>query len=233
MPVPVRATNAPGAEKVLFPKKLRKPLLAGLAAGLVLFALGDWAIVWGLSTKAANRRTQLAALARENADLEALIGTPEAYDEFKRACEQEQQQFDQALSVVPSEAELASALEDLREVMERTKVDLVSFTPAPAPQPSPAKPASKPAAPGAVPVAPPPFQLQARAIDVTCRADFRGYQALLSALAGNQRLLTTEGFSMQSIPMERGFTLRSRMSLRCYFKAVPAAAAPAVTPKTN
>ena len=228
----ITSSSPLAAEKVLMPRRLVRPLIAGLAAGLLLGALGDYLVVWPESAKAANRRTQLAALARENEDLESLIGTPEAYDAFKRSCDAEQQQFDQALSIVPSEAELAAALEDLRSVMTRAKVDLVSFTPAPLPPPGPAaaKPSPKPGQP--VPP-PPPIQIQARTIDVTARADFRSYQALLAALAGNQRLLTTEGFSMQSIPAERGFTLRSRMTIRCYFKTFPPAPAPAQAPSTR
>lgn len=216
-----------------------KALLVGLVIGLVLFGVGDYYLVWAEADKAANQQTQLSALERENEELERLIGTPEQYDAWKKQCEAEEAEFAEALEAVPGEQELAVALSELETVMKNTGVNLVSFTPGkaataaeiapnPSQPPADAKGDKKGDGKDEKPAGPPPVQIQARPIDVTVRANFRTYQSLLNALAGHQRVLTTEGFTMTSAPSGPGYTLTSKMHLKVYFKQVPPpAAAPA------
>lgn len=225
-----------------------RALLVGLGIGIVLSATGDYALVSGESASAASLHTMVEAKRRENTQLEALIGTPEAYDAFKQQCESEQVEFEQALDAVPSEQELAAALTDLEEVMKATGVNLVSFSPgkaiananlgapsdpnAPTAAADPKKPATKdPKSADPKDAAPAPVTIQARPIDVTVLASFRSYQALLNALAGHSRVLTTEGFTMSSDSTRPPYTMKSKLAVKVYFKAVPQAAATSVPAK--
>ena len=238
------AKQTTAAPAPMLSKERMRALLVGLGIGVVLVAAGEYAFVSAESAKATNLQTMVDAKRRENVSLEALIGTPEAYDEFKKQCENEQVEFEQALGAVPSEQELAAALTDLEAVMKSTGVNLVSFTPGKAiananlAQPAPpvasrdaaaAKDAKKdPKGPDAKDEAPAPVTIQARPIDVTVLANFRSYQALLNALAGHSRVLTTEGFTMSSDSTRPPYSMKSKIALKVYFKQVPAeAAAPA------
>jgi len=222
----------PAAEPTdsLLPKWRVKAIGIGLAVGAVLFAIGDYTLVWGTTDAVANMRTQLAALESDNGKIEAMV-EPSAYEAFKQQCAEEEKEFQTALEAVPSEAELAAALKDLENVMGSTGVNMIRFTPGPAPaKPAPAPaPDATPGKPGEAP-APPQVQISARPIEVEVAANFRSYQALLNALAGNQRLLTVEGFTMSTLPggsdARSRVTLKAKLALKGYFKQIPEAATP-------
>ncbi|MCC6743951.1 MAG: hypothetical protein IT175_08820 [Acidobacteria bacterium] len=206
-----------------------RAILAGAGIGVLLAAGGEFAMVRAKAAETASLRTMLQAKSRENADLEAIIGTPEAYDAFKAQCDAELLEFDEALAAVPSEQELAAALTDLEGVMKASGVNLVSFSPGKATAPAapatdkPADPKPKATDPSAAPQAAP--AIQARPIDVTVLASFRSYQALLNALAGHPRVLTTEGFTMTSSTERPPYTIKSKLALKVYFKGVAPEAA--------
>lgn len=238
-PTPNQSKDVVAPRPMLSAARMRA-LLVGLGLGAALLFTGDYFLVGGESAKAASLQTMVDAKRRENVELEQLIGTPEAYDAFRRQCETEQVEFEQALGAVPSEQELAAALTDLEQVMKSTGVNLVSFTPgkaiANANLGAPADPGGAAADPKKDPKkdpkgadakdAPPaPVTIQARPIDVTVLASFRSYQALLNALAGHSRVLTTEGFTMSSDTTRPPYTIKSKIALKVYFKQIPAEAA--------
>ena len=71
-----------------------------------------------------------AALALIRADNDRTEQLLSDYDAFKRDAEDTERRFSQAIAAVPTEAELAGALQDLEGVTRDAGVSLVRFAPA-------------------------------------------------------------------------------------------------------
>jgi Tfp pilus assembly protein PilO len=196
------------ATKGLSPRT--KALVLAVVAGL---ALAGGVEVWLVAPAAetnASLQSELDRLTADNARTEEMIAD---YEQFKRDADEVQRRFDEAIAAVPSEAELAAALDDLQRVTEATGVYLVRFSPGPAPTP---RPAPAPGSPDAQQVP----AVSARPIVAVVRSDFEGFRRLLVRLAEYPRLLTVEGFTMRPSTDQR-FAVEASVSLNCYFKRTP------------
>lgn len=202
------SANARSSQRrqTLVPRRFRAPL-AGLAAGLLLAATGEWALVGSLAAENDELRGRLAALQTENAKIERMIAD---YETFKRDAAEIEARFATALEAVPSEAELTGALQDLEQVTRATGVDLVRFTPGALPRAT-----KKPAGRGQTEA------VAARPITIVVRSTFSDFRSLLDRIALYPRLLTVEGFSMRSTTNGR-YTLEASVRLNCYYKQAPA-----------
>jgi Tfp pilus assembly protein PilO len=184
---------------------LRDPrtLVTGLVLGTLAFLACEWLVVRPRAQANDEARARLEVLKIENERTERMIAE---YESFKRDAAEIEQQFAVAVEAVPSEAELASALEDLEGVTTASGMRLVRFSP----QPSAPRSAS----------APPPAAIESQPITIALRGTYVDFQRLLGRLAGYERLLTVEGFRMRSATAGR-FTLEATVDLKCYFKRVP------------
>lgn len=183
--------------------------LAVLLGALVGLAAWGGAEATTLGTKAeanGRERAKLEALKAENARTEAMIAD---YDRFEQEAARTEAEYAVAIAAVPTEAELAGALDDLQRVTAASGVSLARFSP-------------RPAAPGA----PNALGLESRPIDLSLRCGFPEYRALLRRLAEYPRLLTVESFAMRSAN-DGPYTIEATVGLNCYFKPAPAAATPA------
>jgi Tfp pilus assembly protein PilO len=190
---------------------VRATVVGALAAAAV-FGMAEWLAFRSIASANHELRARLELLRLENERTEQMIAR---YDEFEREAEVAEAEFAAALAAVPTEAELAGALDDLERVTEASGVSLVRFTPG-------ARPA--PLTPGPTPASDAP-PLQSRPISVSVRSGFREVRSLLERLAAYPRLLTVESFSMRS--SNRGpYTLEASLGMSCYFKRPPAEATP-------
>jgi hypothetical protein len=192
-----------------------RTVVAGAALGTLVLLVGEWSLVQPRVRANDDLRAKVDALRVENARTETMIAE---YERFKREAEEVERQFAAALESVPSEAELAGALEDLEQVTKASGVNLVRFTPQPAPRPPIAKPATaRPAAGKPAVVTAPPVALQARSITIALRGRFAEVRGLLERLAGYERLLTVEGLKLRTATLGP-YTLEATVDLKCYYK---------------
>ena len=195
-----------------------RTVVAGAALGTLMLLVGEWSLVQPRVRANDDLRERVDALRVENARTETMIAE---YERFKREAEEVERQFAAALESVPSEAELAGALEDLEQVTKASGVNLVRFTPQPAPRPPAARPATARSAVGKPPVvAAPPVALQARSITIALRGRFAEVRGLLERLAGYERLLTVEGLKLRTATLG-AYTLEATVDLKCYYKRLP------------
>lgn len=182
---------------------LRHPraIVAGLVLGTLALLASEWLVVRPRVEENAVARARLEVLEIENERTERMIAD---YERFKREAEEIEQQFAVAVEAVPSEAELAGALEDLEGVTTASGMRLVRF----APQADAPAPASASAA------------IRSQPITIALRGTYVDFQRLLGRLAGYERLLTVEGFRMRSATAGP-FTLEATVDLKCYFKQAP------------
>ena len=192
-----------------------RTVVAGAALGTFLLLVGEWSLVQPRVHANDDLRAKVDALRVENARTETMIAE---YERFKREAEEVERQFAAALESVPSEAELAGALEDLEQVTKASGVNLVRFTPQAAPRPPATRPATARSAAGKPPVvATPPVALQARSITIALRGRFAEVRGLLERLAGYERLLTVEGLKLRTATLGP-YTLEATVDLKCYYK---------------
>lgn len=195
--------------------RIAMSLALGLLAGAALAAAGEWALVGPRTEANTKLGGQLERLRAENRKTELMVAD---YDAFRRDAAEIERRFASALASVPTEAELAAALQDLERVAAASGVSLVRFAPG-----APARaPAATPVKGGAAAAA--PVQISARPISVVVRSGFRDFRALLERLSTYPRLLTVDGFTMKS-SNAGGYTLEASIALKCYFKQTPPAAA--------
>lgn len=203
--------------------RLLRPVLLGVVAGVIALSLFEWVVVQQRVRANTALASQLAAVRDENNQTEHVLAD---YESFKREAEKTERRFELAIDAVPTEAELAGALQDLESVTKAAGVSLVRFAPGvsrdTAP-PAPSSPARKPAQ-AASPVVGP--AINARPLAVTVRCGFADYQSLLGRLATYPRLLTVEGFRMKSANTG-GYTIEASLALNCYFKQAPPVTIPA------
>lgn len=185
-----------------------KAIVAGLAAAAVLYGLGEWQLFQARAAENETLRARLDLIRLDNANTELMIAD---YDDFKSEADAVEARFATALSAVPTEAELAGALDDLQRVTAASGVSLIRFTPSG----STATPASSPTAPPASSAA-----VHARQITVAVRCSFDAYRDLLARLAAYPRLLTVESFSMKGASAGE-YTIEASIGLNCYFKEAP------------
>ena len=191
----------------------RRAVVAGIAAACAVFGAAEWQVMQERAAENARLAARRDALRIENARTEQMIV---GYDEFARESDRLEREFAAALEAVPTEAELAGAVDDLERVAAASGVNLVRFVPA------------TPRAPGAK--SGPAVTVQSRPITIGVRCAFDDYRELLSRLAAYPRLLTVESFSMKSASAGR-YSLEATIGLNCYFKQVPAEAGAAPAPK--
>jgi Tfp pilus assembly protein PilO len=184
-------------------------LAAGVAVGLVLAALCEWQVVQPLVAENERVAAELAAARSENERTEQMVAD---YETFKADAEAIERQFAVALEAVPTEAELAGALQDLERVAEASGVDLVRFSPTP--------PTSSANAAGDTHGG---VQVSAAPISVVVRADFATYKNLLARVASYPRLLAVDGFTVRAA-RSGSHTLEAALSLKGYYKQAPVAA---------
>lgn len=196
--------------------RLTTAIAAGLAVAAVLYIAGEWALMQPRASENEDLVAKLEVLRIENARTEQMIA---GYGDFKHEADEVERRFDTALAAVPTEAELASVLEDLEAVTSASGVSLVRFTPATAASPrapAPAKSDAHAASPARVTV-------ESRPIAAVVRCGFDDYRELLARLASYPRLLTVESFSMKSAAAGR-YTVEAAVEMNCYFKKAPAEA---------
>lgn len=183
-------------------RRALRAIVAGLAAATVLYALVEWQLFQARAAENETLRAKLDLIRLDNANTEQMIAD---YDDFKTEADAVEARFATALAAVPTEAELAGALDDLQRVTAASGVSLVRFTPS---------------APTAKPVSPPTAAVQARPITVAVRCSFDDYRDLLTRLAAYPRLLTVESFSMKGASSGK-YTIEASIGLNCYFKEAP------------
>ncbi len=196
MPRPPRRSQSSPRSRAL------KAAVAGLAVASALYALGEWQLFQARAAENETLRAKLDLIRLDNANTEQMIA---GYDDFKREADEVEARFATALAAVPTEAELAGALDDLQRVTAASGVSLVRFTPA---------------APSAKPASPPTAAVQARQITVAVRCSFDDYRELLARLAAYPRLLTVESFSLKGASAGE-YSIDASIGLNCYFKKAP------------
>lgn len=198
------------------PDQRRHLVLTGLLASLLVVA-GCGAVEFFLVQPASadNQRlaSELASLSEENRRTEAMVAN---YEQFRDEAARVEAEYAETLSAIPSEAELAAALNDLEDVTRASGVKLIGFTPSKVPP--------KPAATSGASTAAPPSPVDSRQIAVAVHSRYDALHALLDRLATYPRLLTVESFSVRSANAE-GYTAEATLTLNCYFKVAPQPAA--------
>jgi Tfp pilus assembly protein PilO len=180
-------------------------VLAGLFVGAVVYAAAELALLQPRAADNATLAAEVEVVRIDNARTEQMVGD---YDAFRAEADRVEAEFRATLEAVPTEAELATALEDVEGVTAASGVSLVRFVPgagAPAP----------PAATGSDGV-----RIEARPITASVRCTFGEFRDLLGRLATYPRLLTVEGFTMKSATSGR-FTIEATVAMNCYYKQAP------------
>ncbi len=192
-----------------------RPIATGVIAGALAASLFGWFVVRPRMRANDEAEAALALIRADNDRTEQLLSD---YDAFKRDAEDTERRFSQAIAAVPTEAELAGALQDLEGVTRDAGVSLVRFAPAALRDNGSSRNTPVAPKPG-VPAQPQP-SINARQIAVVVRCGFGDYQSLLGRLASFPRLLTVEGFRMRSANRD-GFTIEASLTLNCYYKQAP------------
>jgi Tfp pilus assembly protein PilO len=185
--------------------------VAGLLAGVALLGLAEWLSFGARARANADLATRLGTLQAENARTEEMIAR---YDEFEREADRIEAEYQSALLAVPTEAELAGALDDLERVTGSAGVELVRFVPGPLAAPKPNAPTT------AAPTGP---AIQSRPITAVVRCSFAGFRDLLGRLAAYPRLLTVESFAMRPATDGR-YSVETTVAMNCFYKQAPDAA---------
>lgn len=197
------------------PNSRRSIVLAaclGVLAGLFTWGVLEFVVIGPLAADADRLSSDLQAVRDENSRTESMIAN---YEAFRVEAERVEADYAEALSAVPSEAELAAALADIERVTGASGVKLVAF--------EPAKQASKAAvtkgttASGAP--APQPT-IEARPVAVVIHSRYEPTQSLLDRLSTYPRLLTVESFSLRP-HNTAGYTTEASLTLNCYYKVAP------------
>lgn len=186
--------------------------VAGVTAGLAAWGALEVTVIRPLRQDGDRVETGLRAVRDEIGRTEAMIANYEAY---RAEAESVESEYAEALSAVPSEAELAAALADVERVTGASGIRLVAFEPAKA-APKPAATAS----PNGGTAAPLPPAVQARPVAVILHSRYEPTQSLFDRLARYPRLLTVESFTLRSIGTGT-FTTEAALTLNCYYKVAP------------
>jgi len=94
----------------------------------LLLATGGW-FYYTVAVAGASISELEVELAGINSRFDELAGVTESYDEFKLRFSEKIEQFDTLRTVVPNNQDYGSVLEQIRQISERHKLQILSFDP--------------------------------------------------------------------------------------------------------